>query len=42
MIPDFEAAYTGATGKGYRPAFEAVHMIEPRDPVVGSGVFFLR
>lgn len=29
MIPAFEVAYRGATGKGYRPAEDAVTIIDP-------------
>lgn len=35
MTPAFVAAYSGATGKGYIPAFEAVQMIAPFDWVWG-------
>lgn len=29
MTPDFEEPYTGATGKGYIPALDAVQTINP-------------
>jgi hypothetical protein len=29
MIACFDIPYIGATGKGYKPAFDAVHIIEP-------------
>lgn len=32
-IPCFEAAYIGAIGKGYSPAFEAVQTMRPLDAV---------
>lgn len=40
ITPHFDMLYMGAIGKGYSPEAEAVHTINPREPVAGSGSFF--
>jgi hypothetical protein len=39
--PNLDAAYKGATGSGYRPAFDAVQMIDPLDGPSGPDLGFL-
>lgn len=41
MTPALLAAYRGAVGNGYKPAFEAVQIIRPREAPWGSNVGFL-
>ena len=43
ITPNLDAAYSGATAKGYRPAFDAVHMMDPLDETDEpfTTVFFL-
>ena len=42
ITPPLEAAYSGITGKGYRPALDAVQRMAPREPVSALGVFLAR
>jgi len=41
ITPALVAAYTGAIGKGYKPAFDAVQMISPRLEPVDAGFLFM-